>query len=229
MILAGTLADVDFLSGLFGPSVFLSWSGGPLHSIAGAIAIGLLVSILIRTYAKSRGLLLSGVLWWLAPICAALLHTGMDTLLSSGVTLLWPISTKRIALDWAPGFDLWILILLVIGIFLPELFRLVSDEIGAKSKKPRGQAGAVITIVLVAAYFVLRGFLHGSATMAMLERSYASESPRRAAAFPDPISPFLWHGIVETESALHAVQVPTCLLTNFTPESPVHIPHPPPP
>src|SRR5438128_2387386 len=152
MIFAATLADLDWLSALLGPSAFLSWSGGPLHSIGGAIAIALLVSILIRAYAKSRGLILSGALWWLAPVCAALLHVGMDTLLSSGVNLLWPISTKRIALDWAPRFDLWILILLVVGIFLPELFRLVSDEIGAKSKKPRGQAGAVFTIVLIAAY-----------------------------------------------------------------------------
>ena len=223
MIFAGTLADLDWLSALFGPSAFLSWNGGPLHSIAGAIAIGLFVSIVIRTYAKSRGVILSDVLWWLAPVCAALLHVAMDTLLSSGVTLLWLISTKRIALDWAPTFDLSILILLVVGIFLPELFRLVSDEIGAKSKKPRGQAGAVVTIILIAAYFVLRGVLHGSATMTMLERSYAGESPRRAEAFPDSISPFLWHGIVETESALHLVQVPTSRLSNFDPESAVHI------
>jgi hypothetical protein len=27
--------------------------------------------------------------------------------------------------------------------------------------------------------------------------------PRRIAAFPDSVSPFLWHSIVETESALH--------------------------
>jgi hypothetical protein len=228
MIFAGVLADVDFLSGLFGPSAFLSWSGGPLHSIAAAIVIGLLVSFLIRTYAKSRGLVLSGVLWWLAPICAALLHVGMDTLLSSGVTLLWPISTKRIALDWAPSFDLWILILLVIGIFLPELFRLVTDEIGAKSKKPRGQAGAVVTIVLIASYFVLRGILHGSATMTILERSYAGESPRRAEAFPDSISPFLWHGIIETESALHLVPVPTSRLSNFDPDGALHMHKPDP-
>jgi len=228
MIFAGTLADLDWLSAFFGPSAFLSWSGGPLHSIAGAIAIGFLVGILIRTYAKSRGLILSGVLWWLAPICAALLHVAMDTLLSSGVTLLWPISTKRIALDWAPGFDLWILILLVIGIFLPELFRLVSDEIGAKSKKPRGQGGAIATIVLITAYIVVRGILHASATMTMLERSYAGESPRRVAAFADSMSPFLWHGIIETESALHIVQVRSGPLANFDPETAVHIHKPEP-
>src|SRR5260221_2793136 len=170
MIFAGTLADLDWLSAFFGPSAFLSWSGGPLHSIVGAIATGLLVSILIRTYAKSRGLILSGVLWWLAPICAALLHVAMDTLLSAGVALLWPISTKRIALDWAPGFDLWILILLVIGIFLPELFRLVSDQIGAQSTKPRGQGGAVVTIVLITAYIVFAAILHAMPPLRWLGR-----------------------------------------------------------
>jgi len=223
MIFAGTLADVDSLSVLFGPSAFLSWNGGPLHSIVGAIAIGLLVGILIRTYAQSRGVRLSGVLWWLAPICAALLHVGMDALLSSGVNLFWPILTKRIALDWAPGFDLWILILLVIGIFLPELFRLVSDEIGAKSKKPRGQAGAVVALALMAGYFALRGTFHTSAALMIMQRSYAHESALRGAAFPDSMSPFTWHAIVETESSLHLVQVSTGPGANFDPENAVHI------
>jgi len=228
MIFAGTLADLDWLSTLFGPSASLSWSAGPLHSIAGAILIAVSISIAIRTYAKSRGVILTGMAWWLAPVCAALLHVGMDALLSSGVKLFWPISAKRIALDWIPHFDLWILLFLVVGIFLPELFRLVSDEIGAKSKKPRGQGGAIMAFVLIAAYIVLRGLLHGSATMALLERSYAGESPQRAAAFPDSISPFLWHGIVETESALHSVQVPTGPRANFDPESAVHIHKPEP-
>jgi inner membrane protein len=228
MIFAGTFADLDWLSGLFGASAYLSWNGGPLHSIAGTIALSLLISIAVRAYAKSRSVILSGVLWWLAPVCAALLHLGMDALLSSGIKLFWPISSKRIALDWAPNFDLWILLLLVVGIFLPELFRLVSDEIGAKSKKPRGQASAIVTITLIAAYFVLRGLLHGSVTMTMLERSYAGESPRRAAAFPDSTSPFLWHGIVETESALHLVQVPTGPRANFDSESAAHIHKPEP-
>src|SRR5439155_15320077 len=33
----------------------------------------------------------------------------------------------------------------------------------------------------------------------------AGETPHRAAAFPDSTSPFLWHSIVETQSALHLV------------------------
>ncbi|HXA00119.1 MAG TPA: metal-dependent hydrolase [Candidatus Dormibacteraeota bacterium] len=228
MILAGTLADLDWFSGLFGPSAYISWNGGALHSISGALMIAFAVSFAIRGYAKSRSVILSGTLWWLAPVCAALLHAGMDALLSSGIKLFWPFIQKRIALDWAPGFDLWLLLLLLAGIFLPELSRLVSDEIGARSKKPRGQVGVIVSFVLIIVYFGLRGMMHTSAVSMILERSYSGESARRAAAFPDSTSPFTWHGIVETESAIHLLQVPTGSLAKFDPENALHIHKPEP-
>ena len=223
MIFAGTLVDLDWLSSFLGPSAFLKWNGGPLHSVVASLLLAFLLSAAIRSYAKSRGVILQGILWWLAPICAALLHVGMDTLVSSGIKLFWPFSAKRIALDWLPNFDLWIFTLIVVGILLPELFRLVTDEIGAKSKRPRGQVGAIIAFALIAAYIVVRGMFHGSAALMIMERTYGGESARHGAAFPDATSPFLWHAIVETQSSLHFVQVPTGPLVNFDPESAIHI------
>jgi LexA-binding, inner membrane-associated putative hydrolase len=223
MLLAGTFADLDWFSGAFGPAAYLKWHGGPLHSILGALLAALAISFAVRAYAKSRGVSLTGMLWWLAPVCAALLHLAMDALLSSGVQLFWPASSQRVALDWAPDFDLWLLIFLLAGIFLPELFRLVGDEIGAKSKKPRGQAGATVAFILIAAYFGARGVMHTSAVAMLLERSYMGESARRVAAFPDSTSPVLWHGVVETESAIHLVQVPTGQFTKFDPEDALHV------
>ncbi len=228
MLFAGTLSDLDWLSSLFGPSAFLKWNLGPLHSVAGAVIVAFVAILAMRAYARSRGLLLTGALWWIAPVCAALLHVGMDALLSTGVKLFWPFSSMPVALDWAPNFDLWILVFLAAGILLPELFRLVSDEIGAKSRKPRGQAGAIIALALVAAYFILRGTLHANAALMIMQRSYAGESARRGAAFPDSISPFTWHGLVETESALHLVRVPTGPMASFDPENAVHIHKPEP-
>jgi len=228
MLLAGTLADLDWLSGLVGPSAYLRWNGGAFHSTVGAVVLAFIVSVAIRAYAKSRGVLLSGALWWTAPICAALLHVGMDALLSIGVKLFWPLASTRVALDWVPSFDLWILILLAACIFVPELFRLVSDEIGAKSKKPRGQAGAVLAFALIAGYLVLRGTMHANAVLMIMQRSYAGESARRGAAFPDSMSPFVWHALIETESALHLVQVSTGPAANFDPENAVHLHKPEP-
>ena len=223
MILAGTLADLDWLSLLFGPAAYLNWRGAAFHSILGAVLISLAVSFAIRAYARSRGVLLSGSLWLVAPLVAGLLHIAMDALLSSGIKLFWPASAGRVSLDWAPDFDLWLLILLLAGIFLPELFRLVGDEIGAKSKKPRGQAGAIFAFALIAVYFAARGVMHTGAVAMLSDRSYAGESAHRAAAFPDSTSPFLWHGVVETESTIHLLNVPTGPLAKFDPEDALHI------
>src|SRR5215475_15272806 len=118
MIAAGTLADLDWVTVLVGPSAYLKWRGGPLHSILGAIVISLLISLAMRAYAKKRGIVLAGFHWLFAPVCAGLLHVAMDSLLSGGVALAWPISATRIALDWAPDFDLWLLTLLLLGILL---------------------------------------------------------------------------------------------------------------
>lgn len=223
MLLAGTAADLDWLSGGFGPAAYLQWHGGAFHSILGTLLAAFAISLAVRAYAKRRGMSLTGVLWWLAPMCAALLHVGMDALLPSGIGLIWPFLARRIALDWAPEFDLWLLTLFLAGILLPELFRLVSDEIGAKSRKPRGQVGAVLALMLIAAYLGARGVLHTNAITMLMDRAYSGESPRRAAAFPDSTSPVLWHGIVETESAIHLLQVPTGPLAKFDPEDALHI------
>jgi len=228
MFLAGIAADLDWLSSFIGPAAYLKWNNGPLHSIVAAVIVGFFISVVIRAYAKSRGMILNGIVWWFAPICAALLHVGMDSLLSSGIQLFWPISPKHIALDWAPTFDFWVLGLFAAGLLLPELFRLVTDEIGAKSKKPRGQAGAIVAFTLVAAYAVARGMLHADAALVIMQRSYAGESPRRGAAFPDSTSLFTWHAVIETESALHLVNVPTGPLGSFDPENATHIHKPDP-
>jgi membrane-bound metal-dependent hydrolase YbcI (DUF457 family) len=223
MIVAGTLADLDWLSVLAGPAAYLKWRGGIFHSILAALLISLVVSFAIRAYAKSRGVLLTGTLWLIAPVSAGLLHVGMDVLLFSGMAVFWPLSTKRIALDWAPDFDLWLLILLLAGILLPELFRLVGNEIGAKSKKPRGQSGAVVAFAFIAIYFVARGMFHADAAIMIMQRSYSGESARRGAAFPDSTSPLVWHCVVETESAIHLLDVPAGPLAKFDPETALHI------
>jgi hypothetical protein len=127
----------------------------------------------------------------------------MDFCQADGVTLLWPFSIRRFSLDLSPKFDPWLLIILIASILLPELFRLVSDEIGARSKRPRGRTGAIAGLAFALLYFALRGLFHGNVVIVLDARIVAGEMPRRVGAFPDAASPFLWHSIVETESALH--------------------------
>ncbi len=124
------------------------------------------------------------------------------------MTLLWPLRATRFAADYLPGIDPWILTLLLAGILLPELFRLVGSEIGAKDKAPRGRNGAIIAIALIVVYITARGVFHGDATEILDAHSYRGESPRRLGAFPDALSLLTWHGIAETQSLVCLAEVP---------------------
>jgi hypothetical protein len=239
-VLAGTIANLDGLSNYFGPSAFLRWHGTYTHSILLGVLVSAGVSVFVAlvqlrampvrvaepqgdatlTGVRGRGDLAIG----LAPIlyvslCAALLHIAMDVCQSHGVALLWPFSPKRFAADWLPGVDPWILTILIAGIALPELFHLVSSEIGAKAKKPRGQTGAIISLTLVFVYGGVRATLHSNVIALMQSRTFHGETPRRASAFPEPLSPLTWHGVVETESALNEIDVETASASNFDPDA----------
>ena len=153
------------------------------------------------------------------PLCAALLHIVMDTCQSNGVALFWPFSSRRFAEDWLPGLDPWILTILIACIALPELLRLVSSEIGAKSKKPRGQTGAIIGLALVLVYVGARATLHSNVLALMESRVFHGETPRRVSAFPESLSILTWHGIAETESALNEIDVDAASADAFDPDS----------
>jgi hypothetical protein len=133
--------------------------------------------------------------------------------------LLWPFRATRFAADYLPRIDPWILTLLLAGILLPELFRLVGSEIGAKHKTPRGRNGALIALALIVVYISARGVLHGDATDILDAHSYRGESPRRLGAFPDPISLFTWHGIAETQSLVCLAEVPVHSAREFDAEA----------
>jgi len=156
---------------------------------------------------------------FVAPLCAALLHIAMDACQSDGVSLSWPFSAKRFAADWLPGIDPWILTILIAAVALPELLHLVSSEIGAKAKKPRGQTGAIVGLALVVVYVGVRATLHANALALMESRTFHGETPRRASAFPETLSPLTWRGIVETEGALNEIEVNAASSDTFDPES----------
>jgi membrane-bound metal-dependent hydrolase YbcI (DUF457 family) len=220
MLIAGTVADLDLLSSYFGPASYLTFYRTYLHSLLAAILFSLLVALpllLRKTPASTNPI--SATIVFLAALSAALLHLLMDTCQSAGVELLWPISSRRFALDWIAHLDLWILGILLAGILLPLLSGLVTEEIGAKSRGPRGRIGASLALAAILLYLVLRAALHSSAVATLESRTYRGESPRRAAAFAEPGSPFRWHGVVETERAIHDVEVEVGPAASFDPES----------
>ncbi len=219
LLLAGTAADIDWITYLFGPSAFLAGHRTVTHSLLGTIAVALVVSAAFTYATRKRGALrVQFGMAFLVSSAGAVLHLALDVCDSYGAELLWPFSRKWFAADWLAGLDLAILALLLAGLLLPSLFALVSEEIGAPKKDPRGRRGAILALVVLALYVGGRALLHERAVAILQTIMYRGESPRRAAAFPEATSPFEWHGIVETESAMHEVPASLAPRAGFDPE-----------
>ena len=219
VIAAGTLADLDSLSALSGPASYLQWHRTYTHSFVAALVLAGLIA-LVHALLQRRSV--AGIplpAFFLAVALAATLHLGMDACQWESIMPFWPFSSRRVDADWLPAIDPWIIVVLVAVIALPELLHLVTAEIGAKEKSPRGRAAALAGLVIVALYAGLRANQHSQALATVTARSYRGELPRRAGAFADSVSPFLWHAIVETDRALHAVDVNALSAASFDPDS----------
>jgi len=238
VVLAGTLADLDLLTLLFGPATYLSGRNTLTHSLLGTCAIVAIVCVCGYAWEKRRrapqktgpasanGL---GVLL-LATFLAAELHPLLDLSTPDGIAIFWPFRPTRFAWDLLPATDPWILSLLLAGWLLPLVFSLVSVEIGAKSKSPRGHSGARIALALVCVYFGARFTMHSAAARQLDSHSFRGESPRQSGALPDSLSLLTWHGIAETTSLICTIDVPATPTSNFDSETAacVHKPEPSP-
>jgi inner membrane protein len=201
ILCAGLVADCDFLSANFGPSAYLRWNRTATHSIAFILVLAFtafLFSLKLRNHPRASGTGFS----WAAIAAAATLHILMDVLQAHPIAPFWPFSARRFSFDVLPAIDPWLLVILAAAILLPELFRLVSDEIGSRAKRQRGRYGAIAGLAFAMIYLAMRAQFHGNVTASLEARTVSGEIPRRVAAFPDSVSPFLWHSVVETDSAL---------------------------
>ena len=232
IVLAGVVADVDLLSIYFGPSAYLALNRTCFHSILAALAFTVLATLpFLLLQRKGSENKIPHPAIFSAALAASLCHLVLDTCQSDGVELLWPFSRRRFVMDWLPPLDLWVLGILLAGILLPLLSGLVSEEIGARQKGPRGRPGATLALAALILYLLVRSVLHGDAVASLQSRIYRGELPHKVAAFAESSSPFRWHGIVETERALHDVEVPvgpgadfdsSSAITSYKPEpSPV--------
>jgi membrane-bound metal-dependent hydrolase YbcI (DUF457 family) len=237
IVVAGLLADLDSLASLFGPAAYLAWHRNAAHSLLAAILAaplavlltfaalvafgiarwgGIVIPLGLGTASEesqdpraaalqsARSLLFTTSL---ACLASALLHLLVDVCQADGVGLLWPFSSRRVCLDLLPKIDPWLLTILIAATVLPELFRLVSDEIGARTNRPRGRNGAIVGLSFALFYLGLRALLHANTVASLEAHTMAGETPHRVGAFPDSTSPFLWHSVVETQSALNLVNM----------------------
>ena len=208
LIASGVAADLDLLSYFGGASAYLRWHDTILHSLLGSAIVAVAVAMIFwfawRKNAKAP--LRFGPVLLLSSIGAGA-HLLLDLATVNGVQLFWPFRAGSIGSDWLNGIDAWILAILVVGLLLPGLFRLVSEEIGVRKKGNAPSKMAIAALVVVALYIGLRAEMHASAVQELLSREYHGRIPLTAGAFPDPTSPFSWYGVVNTPNTIETLEV----------------------
>jgi inner membrane protein len=220
LLVSGLAADVDWITRLGGAEMFLHWHRTATHSLIGTIAIAFITAVIFWFAGRKHPKLAIGILaaFVIASIGAGA-HLLLDMLNGYGVQLLWPFSPKWYAWDLVNPVDAWILFFLLAGLLLPELFRLVLEEIGSRPKRQSQQRGAIAGLVFVALFIAGRSLAHQRAMELLDSREYRSEAPLVVAAFPRPSNPLLWSGVVETDNAVVNLEVPLAPWLRFNPET----------
>jgi inner membrane protein len=219
LLVSGMIADVDWVTRLGNAATFLRGHRTATHSLIGTAAIIAGVAALSFLAGRKYPNYSTGFISALT-ICTigAGVHLLLDLLNGYGVQLLWPFSGKWYAWDVADSVDSWILFFLLAGLLLPELFRLVLEEIGSKPKKGGRQRGAIAGMALVALFVAGRAFAHQRAMALLDAREYRGQAPLEVGAFPRPSNPLAWSGVVETDNAVFTPEVPLAPAIRFDPE-----------
>ena len=89
---------------------------------------------------------------------------------------------------------------LILDLALPFLFGLINQEIGAKPSD--SHRGAILCLVLVSFYWLLKDFSHRQALTDLSQITYNTGATLRVGAVPKLVDPFGWNGIVETETPI---------------------------
>jgi hypothetical protein len=214
LVVAGVAPELDYLSFFGGAGAFLRWDRAALHSIVGAGAVACVTAAAFWAADRRRardGAVASPLRFAPALVVAGIGATAnvvLDLASGTGVQLLWPFYIHKYAWNLLANLDPWILILLIGGLLLPQLFRLVSEEIGDRKKRVRGRRAAIVVLSAMVAYIGARAVLHGTAVDILLSRDYHGREPLSAGAFPSSTSLFDWRGVAVTEDTVEEARVP---------------------
>ncbi len=217
MVLAAEAADIDVVWSFRGSIAGLQHHRGITHSFAGvpfvAAAVLGLVWLGHRCRERRRGSAITKsppVRWGFLYFCAllaALSHLLLDYTTAYGIRLFEPFNFRWYSWDIVYIIEPLMLLALIAGLAIPGLLGLVSQEVGVRSKVPRGRTGAIAALIFVVLLWGYRDYQHRRAITALNSFVYHQEQPLRVGAYPYMINPFRWHGVVETTDFFETVPV----------------------
>jgi inner membrane protein len=222
MVLAAEAADADVLWEFKGSIAALQHHRGITHSFVGApfVAAAVVVCVYLCRQLKLRlrpprarspeASALLPIRWgylYFCAVLAALSHLLLDYTTAYGIRLFEPFNLRWYSWDLVYIIEPVMLLALFAGLVLPSLAGLINEEIGARSKGPRGRTGAIFALVCLMIICGVRDYQHRRALAAMNSFLYHGAAPLRLAAYPYMINPFRWHGVVETSDFFETVPV----------------------
>jgi membrane-bound metal-dependent hydrolase YbcI (DUF457 family) len=219
VVVAGVAPDLDALGHLAGPSTGLRLGGALTHSLLGAGTLAVALAVFYSVWKRKRGSEGRPLLEALGLVTLGITsHLLFDVASSYGVALLWPFRSERTAWSFMLPLDPILLGVLLFTLLLPGLFRLVSEEIGARTERRVGRWWAVAAVAALALLGSVRFFLHERALTLLGASRYHERAPLHVGAFADSTSPFHWLGVVETEASIEEVEVPMSSGAEFNPQ-----------
>jgi inner membrane protein len=217
IVLAAEFPDVDMVTYFGGPVAGFAHHRGFTHTLLGtpfdaALVVGL-VYVFHRLYRRWRPAAPDRAqprwrLLYLFAVIATLSHLLLDYTTSYGVRPFAPFNWHWYSWDIVFIIEPVMLAALMLGLVMPHLFGLISEEIGERrSKTPRGRGWAIFTLIVIVGLWGVRDFQHRRAQAALNSLTYNGKEPLRSSAFPYMANPFSWYGVVETDDEFHQLLV----------------------
>ncbi|MDE3179578.1 MAG: metal-dependent hydrolase [Acidobacteriota bacterium] len=205
LIIASNLPDADVVSAASGGIAYLKYHRGITHSLIGLTALAAILAFFLyfcaRRIRPGKGSPPLSLKWlFLACWAGTACHVLMDFTNAYGIRPFLPFSSRWYALDIMPIIGLWLLLFLALGLGLPLILGLVTEEVGAKKGAAHAaRNGAIFSLCAMAALWGLRGFSHQRALGLLSAHTYGGENLVRLGAFPEFLNPFDWTGVAETD------------------------------
>lgn len=214
LIIGSNVPDLDVVASIGGRADYLKYHRGITHSLVGLTALAALTTLVIyalgrrktpRKHSPALNARRLFIICWIAAAC----HVFMDYTNAYGIRPFLPFSGRWVALDIMPIVGPYVLLVLVLGLGVPLVLRLASEEVGAKKQGSAAavRKGAVFSLCAILVIWGVRALAHTRALGMLNANDYGQEAPQRAGAFPSAISPFDWTGVVETRSSYYILDV----------------------
>lgn len=213
LIIASNLPDIDVVAAPHGGIAYLKYHRGITHSLIGLTVLAAILAIIIYVVGRRASPAKDAPpisLKWLFLVCwiGTACHVLMDFTNAYGIRPFLPFSGRWFALDLMPIVGPWLLLILILGLCVPVLLRMVTEEVG--ERKGEGHAirnGAIFSLAAMVALWGLRAASRQKALGLLGARTYGQETATRLGAFPTVLDPFQWHGVAETGDAYYLTSV----------------------